>query len=442
MHSHPLSFPAFLLFCIMRFCFTAALFVQSVTIGWQVYAVARLGADIRQSAFIVGMIGLAQFTPLFLFSLPAGVAADRYDRRQILAVCFSLQMLCALVFMVLSRQASPSLHALFALAALFGLARAFANPAASALAPALVPAEIMPRAVPWTTLSGQAGMVIGPWIGGSLAAFGPFYAYGAAAMLYTVAIAIVAVLLTMPLNARADHRGASRLTMVREGIAYLRSSPVVLGAISLDLFAVLFGGVTALLPVVSREILHVGADGFGLLRSGAAIGGGTMTLLLSLMPIRRHAGPFMLGAVAIYGLATIAFAFSSWLWLSFALLIVLGGADSISVYVRQSLVQIVTPHDMRGRVSAVSTLFISASNELGEFESGITAGLLGPIGSILFGGIGSLAIVVAWTKIFPALAHADRLLPDAAGGTPSAARQAIAKSLDEETAAEDAATGL
>jgi len=401
---------AFILLLAFRFLTTTATFIQSIAIGWQVYTVARLDHNVEQSSFLIGMVGLVQFLPLFFLSLIAGETADRYDRRKILLGCNLLQMTCALAFTIFSFLPTPPLALLFSMASLFGVARAFSMPASTSLAPMLVPAQILPRAIAWNTLSAQSGMILGPWLGGILCAFAPYKAYATAASLYLVAMLIISLLLSFKLSAKSLDQPNTRLTMIREGLSYLMSNRIVLGAISLDLFAVFFGGVTALLPVVARDVLHIGADGFGLLRSGSAIGGGLMTVLLSVYPIRRHAGPWILSSVFIYGVATIIFAFTRELWLSLTMLIVLGAADSISVFVRQSLVQIVTPDPMRGRVSSVSSLFISASNELGEFESGIAARIMGPIGSILFGGLGSLFITLLWSKLFPALRKADHLI--------------------------------
>jgi hypothetical protein len=267
----------------------------------------------------------------------------------------------------------------------------------------LVPREVLPRAVGWNSLSMQTGMVFGPWLGGVLCAVSVPLSYAAAGTLY---LGAAAALLLIRANTKPNHAGGARLSLIAEGLAYVWSNKVVFGAISLDLFAVLLGGVTALLPVFARDILHIGADGFGLLRSAPAIGGGLMALALSLRPIHRDAGFWMLVAVAAYGAATVIFAVSTWVWVSMLSLSVLGAADSVSVFVRQSLVQILTPDPMRGRVSAVSSLFISASNELGEFESGVAARLLGPIGAAIFGGVGSVALTGLWAYLFPSLRQA------------------------------------
>lgn len=403
---------SFALFWLARLLTTIATNAQAVAIGWQVYAVARETRSVEESALLVGMVGLAQFLPLFALSLPAGETADRYDRRRILLACSFLQAVCAAAFLYLSLGPAPSLTALFLVAAGFGVARAFVMPAGTALAPSLVPREFLPQAVALNTLAAQSGMVLGPWLGGVLCVVDVAWAYGAAAALYLLAGAMWLGLLLRPMTANPPRAEGGRMAMIREGLAYVWGNKLVLGAISLDLFAVLLGGVTALLPVFARDVLMVGADGFGLLRSATAAGAGLTTVALSIAPIRRHAGPWMLWAVALYGVGTLVFAFSSLFWLSMAMLALLGAADSISVFVRQSLVQIVTPDAMRGRVSAVSTLFISASNELGEFESGVAARILGPVGAAAFGGAGSLVVTGLWARLFPALRRADRLTPD------------------------------
>ena len=394
---NPFQYRAFALYWIGRFLTNIGTLAQSIAIGWQVYSIARLNHSVEQSSFLVGMVGLAQFVPMFALALLAGETADRYDRRKILLGCASGQIICASFFTYMALQSHPPLTGIFIVAGFFGVVRAFSMPAGTALVSTLVPAEIMPRAIAWNTLSVQGGMVLGPWVGGLLCAISPFWANATAGVLYLIARTTGIALLMLPIDAKPKHKGDSRLTMIKEGLNYLWSSKIVLGAISLDLFAVLLGGVTALLPVYARDILEIGPGGFGLLRSGAALGGGLVTLVLSIRPIRRHAGKWMLLAVTVYGVATICFAVSRDLWFSMAMLVVLGAADSISVFVRQSLVQIVTPNHMRGRVSAVSGMFISASNELGEFESGTAARFFGPVGSALFGGIGSIVVTMIWS---------------------------------------------
>jgi predicted MFS family arabinose efflux permease len=291
------------------------------------------------------------------------------------------------------------------------VARAFTMPTSASLGPMLVPREILPRAIGLNSLTMQVGMVIGPWVGGVLCAVSVPAAYATAGIIYFVA---GIALFFIRANTKPNHSGGARLSLIAEGLAYVWSNRVVFGAISLDLFAVLLGGVTALLPVFARDVLHIGAHGFGLLRSAPAIGGGLMALTLSLRPIHRDAGFWMLCAVAAYGVATVVFAVSTWLAVSMLALAVLGAADSISVFVRQSLVQLLTPDEMRGRVSAVSSLFISASNELGEFESGVAARFLGPVGAAIFGGVGSVALTGVWAYLFPSLrkAHLSVDMPE------------------------------
>jgi len=398
-----LRFPDFRYLLLARFLSVIAMLTQSVTLGWQVYSIARLDHSVDQSAFLVGMVGLVQFLPMFALVLLAGETADRYDRRKILMASIGLQLLCSSALAIEASSSRPSLIIIFTFAGLFGVARAFTMPASASLGPMLVPRDILPRAIGLNSLAMQTGMVLGPWLGGILCAVSVPLSYSAAGGLYCLA---AVSLLFIRANTKPAHRGGARLTLIAEGLSYVWSNKVVFGAISLDLFAVLLGGVTALLPVFARDILHVGADGFGLLRSAPAIGGGLMAFTLSVRPIHYNAGFWMLCAVAIYGVATVIFAVSTWLSLSLLMLAILGAADSISVFVRQSLVQLLTPDAMRGRVSAVSSLFISASNELGEFESGVAARILGPIGAAIFGGVGSVTLTGLWAWMFPALRRA------------------------------------
>ena len=397
---------AYSLFWVARVLTTLAVQAESVTIGWQVYTVARRTHSVEQGAFLVGMVGLAQFLPLFALTFVAGAVADRGDRRLIILACLGAELACALALVALALHAGVSLGPIFAVAAVFGASRAFLSPAQGAMGPMLVPREVLPRAIAWNSLGYQSAAIIGPWIGGALCALSPAAAYGAAALLYVLA---VGALLMLRANTRPAGSAASRLELIREGLHYVWTNKIVLGAISLDLFAVLLGGATALLPVYARDVLKIGAHGFGVLRSGPAIGAALMAVALSRWQIHRHAGRWMFAGVAAFGLATLAFAVSKLLWLSVLALAILGASDMISVYVRQSLVQIVTPDAMRGRVSAVSTLFIGASNELGEFETGVVARLLGPVGAAIFGGVGSLGITGVWSRLFPSLRDADRL---------------------------------
>jgi MFS family permease len=299
-----------------------------------------------------------------------------------------------------------SVTLLLFVAAAFGAARAFFAPANTALGPMLVPRKLLPRAIAWNSLAWQSASVAGPAVGGFLVALSPTHAYGATLVLYLASMLSVA-LIRKP--TRPEVQPGSRWQLMKEGLAYVWNQKIVFGAISLDLFAVLLGGATALLPVFARDVLKVGPEGFGILRAGPAIGATVVGLWLAANPIRSKAGLFMFSGVAAFGLATCVFALSKNLWLSVAALAVLGGADMLSVYVRQTLVQLVTPDPMRGRVAAVSSVFIGASNELGEFESGVVARFLGPVGGALFGGVGALIVTGVWARLLPALRKADRL---------------------------------
>jgi predicted MFS family arabinose efflux permease len=362
--------------------------------------------------FLVGMVGLAQFLPMFALALIAGETVDRYDRRKILFICTVLQTLCAGAFTLASMQPHVSLTSLFVISGFLGVARAFMMPSAAALLPLLVPPEDLPRAIAWNTLGMQTGIIFGPWLGGVLIAISPAVANGSSFALYIIAAILGYVLLKMPIDTRPEIKDASRMELIREGLSHLWSSKIVLGAITLDLFAVLLGGVTALLPAYAKDILGTGPEGFGHLRMAFALGAGSMTLGLALRPIKRHAGKWMLAGVMVYGISTLCFALSRSAGISMIALAIAGAGDSVSVFMRQSLVQIVTPNAMRGRVSAVSSLFISASNELGEFESGLAARFLGIVGSAVFGGVGAIVVTGLWAKIFPELRKADRLAGD------------------------------
>jgi MFS family permease len=380
--------------------------IQSVALGWQVYTISRRSLDVAHSAFNVSLIGLVTFAPLLLLALPAGESVDRSDRRRVLVICYLVEMVAvaALAWATLSGRAGVPL--LLAIAVVFGAARAWFSPALTALAPMLVPRALLPKAIAWNALAWQSAAIVGPAVAGVLIGFSTGAAYCVTFGLY--AAALVAVLgIRQP--TRPISHGASRLAAAREGLAYVWSNRVVFGAISLDLAAVILGGATALLPAFARDILHVGPQGFGLLRLGPAIGATIVGLMLAARPIRAKAGLIMFIGVGVYGAATLAFGYSHWLAVSIAALAVLGGADMLSVFVRQTLIQLATPDPMRGRVAAVSSLFVSASNELGEFESGLAARFLGAVGAVVFGGYGALAATGLWALLFPALRKADRL---------------------------------
>ena len=396
----------YLLFWSTRWTGSFAIQLQSVAMGWQMYALARADRSVAESAFLVGMIGLAVFVPVLLLTLPAGEAADRYDRKRVLVLCLlgEIATVLALATATARDHASPAL--LLVIAAMFGVFRAFFAPANTALGPMLVPRALLPRAIAWNSLAWQSASIAGPAAAGFLVARSAETAYFTAFGLNVVAVVLV---LSIKGNAQPEVAPGSRWQLMKEGLSWVWRQKIVFGAISLDLFAVLLGGATALLPVFARDVLHVGAEGFGILRAGPAIGATAVALWLAANPIRSRAGAIMFAGVAVFGLATVAFGLSHSLWLSVAALAVLGGADMLSVYVRQTLVQLVTPDHMRGRVASVSSVFIGASNELGEFESGIVARLLGPVGAALFGGVGAVVVTGVWAMLFPDLRRADRL---------------------------------
>ena len=380
--------------------------IEAITLAWQVYHIARQTRSIEESAFMVGMVGLCQFLPMFALTLFAGNAADRYNRKAIVIWALLAEAVGVLALTLLSLQPVQGLMPIFVIAGLFGAARAFLSPAASALVPMLVTRDDMPVAISFSTTIWMTGVIVGPFIGGLLIAGSIPLAYGAAAATYGVGIAMI---LSIRANTTPERQTGHPLTLVVEGLSYVWQNKVVFGAISLDLFAVLLGGATALLPAFATDILHVGPMGNALLRMGPAVGGLAMSTYLTFRPIKRKAGVKMFLGVAAFGLSTVVFAFSRSLPLSLLALAVLGAGDMISVNVRQTLIQIVTPDHMRGRVSAVSGLFISGSNELGEFESGVLSRFIGPVMAAAFGGIGTMVVTGAWAWMFPALRRADKL---------------------------------
>lgn len=397
----------YLFFLGTRWAGSFTLQIQSVTLGWQMYALARETHSVAVSSLMVGLVGLATFIPLFFLALPAGEMVDRHNRKHIALTCLLGQATSATLLIVTTATGTVSIPALLGCAALFGASRAFFNPATQALGPMLVPRTLLPRALAWSSLAAQTAGIAGPAAAGFLLTRSPVFAYSAALCLYGLS---ATCLLMVRGNTKPTPQAGSRWTLIKEGLVYVWRAKIVFGAISLDLCAVLLGGASALLPAFARDVLHVGADGFGLLRSSPAVGATLVAMTLAVRPVRANAGLVMLLGVATFGASTIVFALSRSLYLSMAALAVLGGADMISVYIRQTLVQLVTPDAMRGRVSAVSSLFIGASNELGEVESGLIARLLGPVGAALFGGFGAIAITGLWAKLFPELRKADRLI--------------------------------
>ncbi|MBE7199827.1 MAG: MFS transporter [Parafilimonas terrae] len=391
----------FRLFGAARFLTGLAYQMQAVAIGWFVY-------DLTHSALALGLVGLAGFLPAMLSALVSGHVADAYERRLVGSASFGLQAVASFGLLAYALSGYEAVWPIYALVVIVGTARAFANPALQALLPTLVPAPLFGSAIAWNASLWQTASVMGPALGGLLYALGPKVVFAAAGTSF--ALASIAVLMIRHRPAPVTERPAITWAALSAGIRYIRSQPVVLGAISLDLFAVLLGGATALLPIYAGAVLHVGPLGLGALRSMPAAGAVATAVLLAYYPLRRHAGIRMLRAVMVFGLATVAFGLSTSLPLSMACLFVTGAADMISVYVRQSFVQGETPDEMRGRVAAVNTVFIGASNELGEFESGTLAAAIGAVPAVVLGGMATILVAVLWGRLFPALRNRDRLL--------------------------------
>lgn len=407
----PLSFRDYRLFWIARFAAVLAQVGMVVVIGWQVYDVARTdyGMGPKAAAFQLGLIGVAQFLPLLVLMPVAGWAADRFDRRIVSAGAIALDLANALALGWMTAADTVTLPALFTVAALHGVVRAFNGPSLSSIAPNLVPPEILPRAIAMSSIAWQTGAILGPALGGLAYAANPALSYWMAAAL--LAITAISILAIRPYARTAIKGGAHPLRQMIDGLGYVRSHRFLLGAITLDLFAVLLAGATALLPVYARDILKVGPEGLGWLRGAPALGATVMAMWFSFRPLAHNVGMKMLGAVIVFGGATIVFGVSTNLWLSLAMLAILGAADMLSVYVRSSLTQLYTPDEMRGRVNAVSQLAISGSNELGEAQSGLAAALVGPAGAVVIGGAGAIAVTLIWAYIFPELRRAKTFDP-------------------------------
>jgi len=384
--------------------------IQSTAMGWQVYDAARAaGQSIAEAAFVLGLVGLAQFLPLLFLSLFGGQAADRYNRRLILTACIVAKALIVL-WLALASNMGPEIviPAVFAAAISAGMINAFMPPAASALLPMLLPREALPPGIAWSSLAFQFSLIVGPAIGGLLYGGGPVVPYLTAFVLASISAVLMLTLKPPPQEPVKDAR---TIGMIVEGLHYVWRNKIVLGAISLDLVVVLLAGAVALLPVFARDILNAGPSELGVLRSAMGVGAAAVALWLAVKPLRARVGLWMFGATIAFGLATIVFGQSKYLWLTAAALAVAGGVDMISVYVRQSLIQLATPDAMRGRVAAVSFVFISASNEFGDFEAGLMARIFGPVLAVTIGGVAAVAASVWWMRLFPELAKADGFEP-------------------------------
>ncbi|MGA9669369.1 MAG: MFS transporter [Terracidiphilus sp.] len=388
---------------------------QTVAVAWQVYSITHRALDL-------GYTGLALFLPGLLFLLPAGHAADRFDRREIILICYGVQVVCTFALLGLSRADSHDVFSIYVVLFFIGTARAFSGPASSALIPHMVPEEHFVNAVTWGGAIWQFANISGPALGGLLFTLPllnwmPDTRLQGAGIVYVFNLGMLSWFLILVASlhvrpGRMEHRAAS-IKVVLAGFHYLRRSPLLLGASSLDLFVVLLGGATALMPIFAHDILHQGPRGLGLLRAAPAAGALTVSLLMARFPFHRRAGLRLFVCVAIFGVATAVFGISHNLWLSLAALALAGGADAISVIIRGSLLQLGTPLEMRGRVSAVNSLFIGASNELGEFESGLTAQWWGAVRATIVGGLGALAVAGLWAVLFPGLRQADELTAEA-----------------------------
>ncbi|MFT9418619.1 MFS transporter [Acetobacter sp.] len=373
--------------------------VQAVAVGWQVYALTH-------SAAALGFVGLAQFLPMVAFIFPAGHAADQHNRQRIVVACQSIELLAAAFMAYASFTHQLNATMIYGLVAIFGTCKAFEMPAQQTFLPSIVPPALFPRATALSASLFQVASIAGPSLGGLLYGLGAGVCYSLCAISFAVAaLATGSMVITSPVRPRQP----ATLAAVFGGIAFLRRKPTMLGAISLDLFAVLLGGATAMLPIFATDILHAGPWGLGLLRAAPAIGALLVATVLARHPLGRHAGRWMFTAVAIFGVATILFGFSHSIAVSVLMLAILGGADVVSVMVRGALVQLGTPDEMRGRVSAVNMLFIGSSNQLGEFESGMLAAVMGPVAAVVLGGVGTLVVTGIWMGLFPGLRKLDRL---------------------------------
>jgi MFS family permease len=402
-----LRHPSFILFWVSRIFSVLGFQVASVAVGWLVYA--KTG-----SAYALGLVGLFQFLPMVALTFLVGHIADRLDRRRIVATCQCFECIVIALLTLSDRDGKLDVTVLFAAVALLGAARAFESPTMSALLPALVPEALLPKAFAVSSSAMQTATIVGPSLGGLLYAAGASVPLGVSAFCLLTASGAMAFI---KMERIAPKREPVSFQSVFSGVSFIRRRPIILGAISLDLFAVLFGGVTALLPIFARDILHTGPWGLGFLRSAPAVGALAMSILLVHIPMNRHVGIKMFAAVVVFGIATVIFSISTSLTISLVALVILGAADNVSVVIRVSLVQLSTPDSMRGRVSAVNSLFIGTSNQLGEFESGMVAGLLGVIPSGIVGGIATILIALLWMRLFPDLCSIDTL-PNASVNAP------------------------
>jgi MFS family permease len=404
---HPLTFPNFRAYIVARLAAVIAQNGMMIVIGWQAYNIARETMSTQAAAAQLGLIGLAQFLPLFFLTPVTGWVADHFDRRMIVRATLCLMITGISLLAFATYEGWIDLPMIFAMAVLVGIVRAFNGPAFSALAPNLVPKSVLPNAIAIASVAWQGGAIVGPALGGYMYAFRPWAAYAGSASLLTLALLSMLMMGTVPQSPRDTSKRP--IAQMIDGLSYVRRNRLVLATITLDLFAVLLAGATALLPVYAKDILHVGSQGLGHLAAAPAIGAAVTALWFSFRPLKNEVGLKMLASVLVFGVATITFGATAFIAAPYAMpvalgaMVVWGSADMFSVYVRSSLIQLHTPDQMRGRVSSVSQLTISASNELGEAESGFLAALIGPVAAVIAGGVGAIIITLVWARLFPEL---------------------------------------
>lgn len=399
--ANALRHPKFVLYWIAIGCTSFAVQIMSVSVGWEIY-------DITRDPLYLGYVGLVQFLPPLLLVLVTGLAADRFNRRLIMAACLALEALCALGLLLFTLSKPSDVTPVFGILAVLGVARAFMNPASDALAPNLVPKEAIAHAISLTTMIWQVANIAGPVAGGLLYGLAGEVAYGVALVLVAVSVTLI-IAMGRVRQQREEGKEETTLGSLFAGFRFIRHEKLVLGAISLDLFAVLLGGAVALLPVYARDILEVGPWGLGLLRAAPGVGAVAMALYLARFGIKDHAGRILFIFVALFGLFTMVFGLSTSVPLSIAALVLMGACDMVSVYIRETLLQLWTPDEVRGRVNAVNRVFIGASNELGEFRAGTVAAWIGAVAAVSLGGAGTMGVAFFWSRWFPELRTARRL---------------------------------
>jgi len=387
------SYVGFRFFWLTTLLVSFAVQIMSVSIAWQIY-------DVTGNVFLLGLVGLSLFLPALLLILVTGLTADRFNRRMIMAICLSVELVCAVGFLLFVNAEAHEVWPIFGILVVLGTARAFWGPAAQSLAPNLVPPHALSNAITVNASAWQFASIMGPAAGGLLYGLAPTVAFGTGAALLVAAFVCV---LLIPKPAQKTDGQATSLETIFGGFRYILSNKVVLGAISLDMFAVLMGGAVALLPVYTKDILHAGPQELGLLRAAPGIGAIVMALFLTRFPIRDHAGKLLFVFVGLFGLFTLVFGLSSTVWISIPALALVGASDMVSVTIRETIMQLWTPEEVRGRVNAVNSVFIGASNELGEFRAGTVAHFIGPVAAVAVGGVGAIAVAVIWSQIFPSL---------------------------------------